>query len=82
MWSKVKNYAIKHRKTILISLGAAVIGYFSLNLLTSEQGVKQSAFFKALKAGYVEEVIFEGKTIYFRSAEDKWFSTFLGSFPF
>ena len=64
-----------------MGLGAVAVTYLTFNYLTKRSDVKLSAFLRAVKLGYVEDVIIEGKSILFRSAKSEWYRTFYGSFP-
>jgi hypothetical protein len=81
MWPRVKKFLQDHRKQIVVGMAVVAVGYVTYKYFTNESDVKLSAFVKALKEGYIEEVVVEDKTIYFRAVSDQWFQTFMGSFP-
>ena len=54
MWTTIKKFIRKHKKTILYSLGVATISYLAYSYFFKTSEVKLSAFLKAVKEGYVE----------------------------
>ncbi len=67
MWTKIKKFISHHRYKIIAALGLAVFGYFTAKHFLRETDIKLSVFIKALKSNFIEEVILEGDSVYFRS---------------
>ena len=81
MWSSVKKFISKNRYKIAGAIGVAALAYFTYNLFEKECTVKLSAFIKALKGNYIQELVIEGQSVYFRSNSEEWYHALLGRFP-
>ena len=53
MWTNIKEFTKKHRGKIMLAFGFLAVGYYTFDYLTKKSEVKLSAFFKALKEGYI-----------------------------
>ena len=81
MLSKIKTFISKNRNKILIALGLIVGSSILYSYAVDESNIKFSAFLKALKEDHIDEIIFEGNNIIFRSEESEWYHSTLGPFP-
>lgn len=82
MWSKIKNFVLKHRyKVIAGCLSIAALGYFLYEIFGKGKAIKLSAFLSALNNKLVKEVIMTNDTIFFRGEGDEWFHTVIRGFP-
>lgn len=53
MWAKIKKFVKKHRSKIILTIGILTVGYCTFDYLTKKSEVKLSAFFKAIKEGFI-----------------------------